>query len=101
MAQGNVILASARNSLRPFLFRCSISSQLMSLLSAAERRIEHTMKCDGNRQAEADARRSALMVAAQIGDRVAYETLPRDCVSFIVSAARRQGVPSDRTDDVV
>jgi len=41
------------------------------------------------------------MAAAQTGDRVAYETLLRDCVSFIVSVARRQGVPSDRTDDVV
>ena len=50
---------------------------------------------------ESDARRSALMAAAQTGDRVAYETLLRDCVSFIVSVARRQGVPSDRTDDVV
>jgi RNA polymerase sigma factor (sigma-70 family) len=41
------------------------------------------------------------MAAAQAGDRVAYETLLRDCVSFIVSVARGQGVPSDRTDDVV
>lgn len=41
------------------------------------------------------------MAAAQAGDRVAYETLLRDCVPFIVSIARRQGVPPDRTDDVV
>ena len=101
MAQGNVISASRRNPLRPFLLPCSISSQLMSLPSAAERRIEHTMKRAENRQTESDARRSALMAAAQTGDRVAYETLLRDCVSFIVSVARRQGVPSDRTDDVV
>jgi RNA polymerase sigma factor (sigma-70 family) len=101
MAQGNVILASRRNPLHPFLFRCSISSQLMSLPSAAERRIEHTMKRAGNRRTEPDARRSASMAAAQTGDRVAYETLLRDCVSFIVSVARRQGVPPDRTDDVV
>jgi DNA-directed RNA polymerase specialized sigma24 family protein len=73
----------------------------MSLPSAVERRIEHTMKPAENRQTESDARRSALMAAAQTGDRVAYETLLRDCVSFIVSVARRQGVPSDRTDDVV
>jgi DNA-directed RNA polymerase specialized sigma24 family protein len=73
----------------------------MSLPSAAVRRIEHTMKRAENRQTEWDARRSALMAAAQTGDRVAYETLLRDCVSFIVSVARRQGVPSDRTDDVV
>jgi len=41
------------------------------------------------------------MAAAQAGDRVAYETLLRDCVPFIVSIVRRQGVPSDRVDDVV
>ena len=41
------------------------------------------------------------MAAAQMGDRTAYETLLRDCVPFIASLARRQGVPSDRTDDVV
>lgn len=41
------------------------------------------------------------MAAAQAGDRVAYETLLRGCASFIVSVARRQGVPPDRTDDVV
>ncbi len=50
---------------------------------------------------EADARRSALMAAAQSGDRVAYETLLRDCVPFIVGLARRRGIPADRTDDVV
>ena len=41
------------------------------------------------------------MAAAQTGDRAAYETLLRDCVSFIVSVARRQGVPAGRIDDVV
>ena len=87
--------------MRLFLFRCSISSQLISLPSSAEWRIEHTMKRAENRQTESDARRSALMAAAQTGDRVAYETLLRDCVPFIVSVARRQGVSSDRTDDVV
>jgi RNA polymerase sigma factor (sigma-70 family) len=50
---------------------------------------------------EADARRSALMAAAQAGDRAAYETLLRDCVSFIAAVARRQGVPPDRADDLV
>jgi RNA polymerase sigma-70 factor (ECF subfamily) len=73
----------------------------MSLPSAAKRRIEHAMKRAENRRTESDACRSALMAAAQTGHRVAYETLLRDCVSFIVSVARRQGVPSDRTDDVV
>ncbi len=58
---------------------------------------------DGCRKARtgSDARRSTLMAAAQAGDRLAYETLLRDCVSFIESIARRQGVPPDCTDDVV
>jgi RNA polymerase sigma-70 factor (ECF subfamily) len=50
---------------------------------------------------ESDMRRSALMAAAQAGDRVAYETLLRGCVPFIAGIARRQGVAPDRADDVV
>ena len=101
MAQGNVISASGRNPLRPLLFPCSISSPLMTAPSAVERRIRQTMKPAASTRTEPDARRSALMAAAQTGDRVAYESLLRHCVSFIVSIARRQGVPPDRTDDVV
>jgi RNA polymerase sigma-70 factor (ECF subfamily) len=41
------------------------------------------------------------MVAAQAGDRAAYETLLRDCIPFIHRVARGQGVPSDFVDDVV
>jgi RNA polymerase sigma-70 factor (ECF subfamily) len=41
------------------------------------------------------------MAAAQAGDRVAYETLLRECVSFIAGVARRQGVRRDGIDDVV
>jgi RNA polymerase sigma-70 factor (ECF subfamily) len=48
-----------------------------------------------------DLRRSALMAAAQAGDRAAYEMLLRDCVPFIKGVARRQGVMGDRVDDVV
>ena len=48
-----------------------------------------------------DARRAAWMVAAQAGDRTAYEALLRDCVGVIASVARRQGVAPDRIDDVV
>lgn len=48
-----------------------------------------------------DSRRSALMAAAQGGDRTAYETLLRDCVPLIKGIARRRGVPLDRLDDVV
>jgi RNA polymerase sigma-70 factor (ECF subfamily) len=65
------------------------------------RRIRPAMKRAARRPTESDARRSALMAAAQAGDRVAYETLLRDCVPLIVGLARRQGVPLDRIDDVV
>jgi RNA polymerase sigma factor (sigma-70 family) len=50
---------------------------------------------------ETDSRRAAWMVAAQAGDRAAYDTLLRDCVPFIQRVARAQGVPSDFVDDVV
>ena len=50
---------------------------------------------------EADRQRSALMVAAQAGDRSAYEALLRGCVPMIKSVAHRQGVPFDGIDDVV
>jgi RNA polymerase sigma factor (sigma-70 family) len=50
---------------------------------------------------ETDSRRAAWMVAAQAGDRAAYETLLRDCIPFIQRVARGQGVPSDFVDDVV
>jgi RNA polymerase sigma factor (sigma-70 family) len=48
-----------------------------------------------------DQRRSTLMASAQAGDRLAYETLLRDCVPTIQAVARRQGVPADQVDDVV
>jgi RNA polymerase sigma factor (sigma-70 family) len=48
-----------------------------------------------------DARRSALMAAAQAGDKIAYETLLRDSVPLIKAIARRQGVSADHVDDVV
>jgi RNA polymerase sigma factor (sigma-70 family) len=48
-----------------------------------------------------DQRRSALMAAAQAGDRAAYEALLRDSVPIIKMAARRKGVSDDHVDDVV
>jgi len=48
-----------------------------------------------------DQRRSALMAAAQAGDKTAYETLLRDVVPLIRAVARRQGVAPDQVDDVV
>jgi RNA polymerase sigma factor (sigma-70 family) len=50
---------------------------------------------------EADRRWGTLMVAAQAGDRITYETLLQECIPFIKTVARRQGVSLDRIDDVV
>jgi RNA polymerase sigma factor (sigma-70 family) len=50
---------------------------------------------------ETDRRWGTWMVAAQAGDRAAYETLLQDCIPFIKMVARRQGVSFDRIDDVV
>jgi RNA polymerase sigma-70 factor (ECF subfamily) len=41
------------------------------------------------------------MVAAQAGDRAAYESLLRECVPIIKRVARGQGARSDLIDDVV
>lgn len=46
-------------------------------------------------------RRSAWMVAAQAGDRRAYEKLLADSIGLIRAVARRQGVAVDHLDDVV
>ena len=48
-----------------------------------------------------DARRVALMRAAQAGDAAAYAALLRDCLPMLAQIARRQGVQPDRVDDVV
>lgn len=54
----------------------------------------HTMTAE-------DAHRSALMAAAQAGDKIAYQTLLRDCVPLIRAIARRLGVNPGQVDDVV
>src|SRR5271169_4790036 len=54
-----------------------------------------------SQQDEIDGRRAAWMVAAQAGDRGAYETLLRDCIPFIKRVARGRGIRSDFIDDVV
>jgi len=48
-----------------------------------------------------DQRRARLMSAAQSGDRRAYERVLADSILLIRLAARRQGVATDRLDDVV
>jgi RNA polymerase sigma factor (sigma-70 family) len=100
MTQANLMAACPGDPL-PFLpFPCSMARP-MRMSSAIELRIGQAMNSAGNTRMESDARRSALMAAAQAGDRVAYATLLRDCVPFIAGLARRRGVPPDRTDDVV
>ena len=62
---------------------------------------ERRMNAIQLQDAGADLRRSTWMVAAQTGDRAAYQTLLRDCIPIIKSVARRRGVAADRIDDVV
>ena len=101
MAQANVIYAAGCKTLRLFPFPCSIPLSPVTAPPAATPRSAYAMMSTEQTRTEADARRSALMAAAQSGDRVAYETLLRDCVPFIVGLARRRGIPADRADDVV
>jgi RNA polymerase sigma factor (sigma-70 family) len=54
-----------------------------------------------SQEREIDCRRAAWMIAAQAGDRTAYETLLRDCIPFIKRVARGQGIRPDFMDDIV
>jgi RNA polymerase sigma factor (sigma-70 family) len=100
MAQANVILAAGPDRLHRLPLPCSMFRVPAVAPASVQWWIGRVMERAARRRTESDARRSALM-AAQTGDRLAYETLLRDCVSFIVGLARRQGVPADRIDDVV
>jgi RNA polymerase sigma factor (sigma-70 family) len=60
-----------------------------------------TVDAESSGQKEVDCRRKAWMVAAQAGDRAAYETLLRDCMPFIKQVARGQRIRPDLIDDVV
>jgi RNA polymerase sigma factor (sigma-70 family) len=60
-----------------------------------------TVDAESPGQKEVDCRRAAWMVAAQAGDRAAYETLLRDCIPSIKRVARGQGIRPDLIDDVV
>jgi RNA polymerase sigma factor (sigma-70 family) len=101
MAQAKVIRALAEKALLPFALPCSMALAPVGPPAATMRRcIDAGMAGEQTRTAS-DARRSALMAAAQAGDAVAYTTLLRDCVPFIAGLARRHGVAPDRADDVV
>jgi len=93
--------ALEREPLRVFRVSCSIVFIPVMGPQAAYARSGQAMKAASHAKPEADARRAALMAAAQAGDRIAYETLLRDCMPFITGLARRFGVPPDRTGDVV
>ncbi len=54
-----------------------------------------------DRSADLDRAWSAMMAAAQRGERIAYETLLRDCVPHVRRVIRRSGVRPDLVDDVV
>jgi RNA polymerase sigma factor (sigma-70 family) len=54
-----------------------------------------------NQCREIERRWSAWMLAAQAGDRAAYDALLRSCIPLIKRMARRQGVRSHSVDDVV
>src|SRR6185503_3460764 len=78
LAQANVISAALTRRLRRFPLPCSIARSPVTESVPAQRRIGPAMKHAAERRTESDARRSALMAAAQAGDRIAYETLLRD-----------------------
>ena len=67
--------------------------------SAFPRRV--MTKIGSDDRANADQRRSALMLAAQAGDGAAYRMLLRECIPIIKAIARRRGLLADRIDDVV
>ena len=94
MVQPNVMVAHRAGALPQASFRGSIAASVIEF----GRRMATV---DAQYAGSDDTRRSALMAAAQAGDATAYATLLRDCVPLIKQAARRQGVSSDRIDDVV
>lgn len=51
--------------------------------------------------ADVDRRWSAMMAAAQAGDRATYEILLKECVPHVKRVVRRSGVRPDNVDDVV
>lgn len=84
---------------------CSLTaSQTMVFDSARHQRKDHNDFVPDEAASSNEspsARRTAWMVAAQAGDRRAYEKLLADSIALIRAVARRQGVALDHLDDVV
>ena len=53
------------------------------------------------RDGSADQQWSALMAAAQAGDRIAYEALLKACIPFVRRVVRRTGVRPEGVEDVI
>ncbi len=98
---GFVTAAPAAASAGRLLYSARPPAAMVRPPSAMERSGRRMATAEPQNLTADDARRSALMAAAQAGDRIAYETLLRDCVPLIKSVARRQGVRPDDVEDVV
>jgi RNA polymerase sigma-70 factor (ECF subfamily) len=70
--------------------QCDLSSEQRSWMPVAASAIRET-----------DRQWAVWMVAAQAGDKSAYESLLRDCIPFIRGVVRGQGVRPAAVDDVV
>ena len=62
---------------------------------------EESTTASSSARRELDLRLTAAMARAQEGDRLAYETVLRDCVPIIRRGARNQGATADFIDDAV
>lgn len=97
----DVSLCSVSNVTIESAYRSSRQVRALWPLLTAAMPGRATMGAETSSQKEVDRVRAARMVAAQAGDRAAYEALLRDCIPFIKRVARGQGVRPELIDDVV